>query len=83
MPGISKPDCECHGEPMYWNTDARYTAGGYWRCPVRAKAKERDRYANMSGVAYNRMLLRHRRNKALKRIARRGVFSGPLSRQES
>lgn len=36
--------CECHGEPTYWDKDARYKAGGHWRCSVKIKAKRKRRY---------------------------------------
>ena len=68
---MSERACECHGKPMRWETDARYTAGGYWRCRVRANEVSANSYANMSGVSYNRMLLKHRRGKALARQQRR------------
>lgn len=29
-----RPDCECHGVPMYWAASARHRHGGYWRCKV-------------------------------------------------
>lgn len=32
--------CSCHNEPMYWNIDSRYRAGGFWQC--RAKRRERN-----------------------------------------
>jgi hypothetical protein len=32
------PVCACHGEAMYWQARARYTAGGYWRCAVKKRA---------------------------------------------
>lgn len=35
--------CSCHGEPCYWQKDARARNGeGYWYCAV--KARERQRY---------------------------------------
>ena len=63
--------CDCHGQPMLWATDLRYRAGGYWRCRARDRAAERARYAKLEGVRYQRLLLRHRRDKALARMASR------------
>lgn len=31
-------DCECHGEPCYWQKDKRLTAGGRWECRVKREA---------------------------------------------
>jgi hypothetical protein len=39
------PLCTCHGEPMAWNTSARYRAGGFWRCRIRKQKKDRVAYA--------------------------------------
>lgn len=33
--------CECHGVEMLWHKDTRRRPGGYWRC--RVVARERDR----------------------------------------
>jgi hypothetical protein len=41
---IARLLCECHGEPMYWNNDARTKLGGYWRCAVKKRAEARARY---------------------------------------
>ena len=32
---MTRPVCECHGEPMRRNTDKRYMGGFYWRCAIR------------------------------------------------
>jgi hypothetical protein len=32
------PLCTCHGEPMKWGKDARYRAGGQWKCRVKNRA---------------------------------------------
>jgi hypothetical protein len=37
-------NCGCHDEPAYWQKDKRYGAGGFWRCPVRARELARSRY---------------------------------------
>ena len=37
------------------------------------RARKRELYAGLDGYAYNKMLLRHRRNKALARMAKRHV----------
>ena len=72
MPGISQaPECACHGESMYWNANTRYLAGGYWRCRAKHREGERRRYAAKSGLDYNRLLLQHRRTKALARRRKR------------
>lgn len=63
----SPPRCPCHDEVMLWNKDARKTQGGIWKCAERNRAHQRKYYARESGLAYNRRLLRHRRNKALTR----------------
>jgi len=34
--GGVRPDCECHGAPMYWQADSRRTAG-YWRCATKQR----------------------------------------------
>jgi hypothetical protein len=65
-PGTPKP--ECCGEPMLWQTDTRKNAnGGYWLCRPDRKAVKRKQYADLNGRQYNRLLLRNRRTKALKR----------------
>lgn len=76
--------CECHGEPMCWARDHRYRAGGFWRCRVRHAATQRGVYANLDGIRYSRMLLKHRRQKGLARMARRhdsGGLNGAVSHQ--
>lgn len=65
--GDSPERCTCHDEPMFWQRDSRYHAGGFYRCRVRVLAAQRERYHNLSGVAYNRLLLDHRRTKSLAR----------------
>lgn len=62
------PTPECCGEPMYWNPDPRVTQGGVWVCRERKRTKNRGYYAEMSGLDYSKLLLRHRRTKALKRM---------------
>ena len=37
------------------------------------RARKRERYAGLDGYTYNKLLLRHRRNKALARMAKRHV----------
>jgi hypothetical protein len=37
-------DCNCHGLPALWMPDVRYLAGGWWRCRVKHRDNERDRY---------------------------------------
>lgn len=36
--------CACHGEPCYWQKDARLKAGGFWECRVKRRAYTRSRY---------------------------------------
>jgi hypothetical protein len=38
--------CACHGEPAYWQKDARLPKGGWWECSVRRRQYQRDRYDN-------------------------------------
>jgi hypothetical protein len=38
--------CACHGEPCYWRNDLRAKAGGYWRCAVKERERQRNRYDN-------------------------------------
>lgn len=61
------PECECHGEPSYWQKDTRYNGDGYWYCAERARERSRRNYDAMSGVALNLKLLQARRRKALAR----------------
>jgi hypothetical protein len=39
-------NCACHDEPAYWNPDRRGVNGGYWRC--RVKVRERQRAADLA-----------------------------------
>jgi hypothetical protein len=43
----------------------------YWLDPEKQCERMRERYWNLSGFEYNRLLLRHRRNKALERMTAR------------
>ena len=56
---------------MRFEKDARYLAGGFWRCRTRTADVKRARYYNLSARQYNQMLLRHRRTKALVRQRQR------------
>ena len=71
------PNCRCHDEPQLWAVSKRYRAGGFWRCAVKQRAYQRAygqrAYDSMSGFNYNRLLLRQRRWKALRRRARRAA----------
>lgn len=69
------PDCSCHGEPMYWNRHSR-PSGGWWSCAVQQRDRVKARYEAMDGVSYNRLLLQHRRAKAVRRQRNREVLSG-------
>lgn len=67
----ARPSCSCHDEPMYWNRDTRYDKGGFFYCAEVQRQRCRDRYERMEGPAYSRMLLQHRRVKALRRLKAR------------
>ena len=67
------PNCKCHGEPMLWQKHPRYTAGGYWHCRIKNRARLNAYYYSMPGTAYNRRLLLGRRSKALKRMKARAA----------
>lgn len=77
----TRPNCKCHGEPM-WVAHARR---GTWRCKVRFTefrsteeylAKQRDRYYTQPGYKISRALLLGRRRKALKRQREREAQHG-------
>lgn len=40
-----RPNCPCHGKPMYWNNDGRKRAGGQWGCVVRKRERACRHYA--------------------------------------
>jgi hypothetical protein len=63
--------CKCHGEPMYWVKDSRYSAGGFWRCAATHRARRMARYYALEGVAYNWEVFKNRRDKALRRMRKR------------
>ena len=65
--GNPTPECECHGVEMLWNRAPHYNNGGFWKCRVKHREKARAAYEQMSSLEYNRILLRHRRSKALER----------------
>lgn len=56
---------------MRFRRDTRYRAGGFYICSVKERIRHRARYDSLDGPAYNRLLLRHRRTKALARIRKR------------
>lgn len=37
------PDCDCHGQPMYWTAKKDLIAGGSFRCRIRFTALQRER----------------------------------------
>ena len=39
LAGGAKPECECHGMPMWWMKDGQCVAGGYWGCSVEMRAR--------------------------------------------
>lgn len=58
---------------MRFERDSRYTNGGFWRCRIRSAERSRARYGRLSGVAYSRLLLKRRRNKAITRMRKRAA----------
>lgn len=58
---------------MRFERDSRYTNGGFWRCRLRSAELSRARYDKLSGVAYSRLLLQRRRNKATIRMRKRAA----------
>lgn len=47
-----EPLCPCHGEPMSWRQDMRYSVGGYWLCRVKVReVAKRYRLNHPSKVA--------------------------------
>lgn len=64
--GVAVPKCVCHDEPMLFNGDRRYRAGGFWYCRIKHRRRGAVRYAtNFKYRAEQGM--RTRRNKALVR----------------
>ena len=47
-------DCDCHGEPAYWQRDVRLKAGGWWECGVKRRERARERYATDPTVKLER-----------------------------
>ena len=77
--GTSAPeprDCLCHGVDMIFQPDSRYRIGGFYRCRVKSREKNKRIYENLSGFEYNKLLLRHRRAKALSRWREREAERG-------
>ena len=56
-------------DPEYREREREQQHG--YRIAEDARARRRELYAGLDGYTYNRMLLRHRRNKALTRMAQR------------
>ena len=79
---MTAPVCRCHGEPMLWAKDnrPRYKQGGYWRCVV--KHRERQRVYDQGDAGRARM---RRYNDSPKGRARDLVYRnsplGVLNRQ--
>lgn len=57
------PFCECHGEPMLWNKDVRYSAGGFWRCRPKDRARQQAIYERDPLKVLMRQQLTHRRKR--------------------
>ena len=53
---MTVPVCRCHGEPMRWTKDnrPRYKQGGYWRCAVKHKERQREYDRTEAGRARGR-----------------------------
>lgn len=75
--GTSAParNCLCHDERMFFKRDSRYRIGGYYLCAEGERARHRARYDALTGLAYNLLLMRHRRHKALAARNRRASTS--------
>lgn len=58
--------CECHGEPMLFQKDKRYTnQGGFYRCAVKHRAANKEWYDSLEGTDWLRRQLMARRASAL------------------
>jgi hypothetical protein len=60
--GKERPQCECHGESMYWQRHTRSISGGGWRCPAkqreyaqRWRKSNPERYREMSRRGLRRL----------------------------
>lgn len=66
-----RPNCKCHGEPMFWSKDKRTKRGGYWRCLV-LKREQARRYARSErGRALNNKYSQQYRRTEKGRASRR------------
>lgn len=59
-----RPLCTCHGEPQYRNAKR-------WECAPKRRQREMERYWSLSGVEFSALLMRKRREAALRRMAER------------
>jgi hypothetical protein len=72
--GPGTPPPECCGEPKLWHAPRAGTPyDGWWDCRVVNRERCRQRYEKLNGREYNRLLLDHRRDKALARRRTRKV----------
>jgi hypothetical protein len=65
--------CGCHDAPAYWTTDPRYKAGGFWRCAVRKRGYQRDRYDNDPIYRIEKNLRNDARKRRQRIVRRRSV----------
>lgn len=70
MTDAERPRCRCHDEPMLKNGHNPNGPQKWW-CATKRRRYKAAQYDALSGVAYNRLLLRHRRVKALARMKQR------------
>lgn len=63
-------NCVCHGEPAYWQKNARKPAGGKWECRVKRREYNRQRTLNPARQAQRRRhVLQARRIEALDQLS--------------
>lgn len=70
---MDAPLCKCHNEPLLWNRDQRYRAGGFWKCRIHRRKIDKDRYEKdprSKIVATKRAKLRRQRVRVLDKLAR-------------
>ena len=76
------PLCKCHGEPMRWAKDTRprYRQGGYWRCAVKHRERQREYDRTEAGLARMRRYNDSPKGRARDRAYRESPL-GHLNRQ--
>lgn len=72
----TRPNCKCHGEPMAKNGRRSNRGKQHYVCSVKRSAYQRDKYDNLTGVAYSWRRLQDRRWRALYRRAEREASRG-------